>query len=130
MAGVPPDTSETMTEKRKLQVCNGYLLEFEQMARLLSCLAEKTTARRIRRDALAGETGLADRQIESLISIGSAMGLIQPMTQVLTPVGRLICHHDVFMEAQGTLEWCHYKAAGNPRNLVWFEAGTCQENAT
>lgn len=44
------------------------------MARLLSFLAEKTTVRRIGRDALVGETGLADRQIESLISIGSAMG--------------------------------------------------------
>ena len=53
--------------------------------------------------------------------MASAMGLIKPSNQVLTPIGMLIAEHDIFIEKQGTLEWCHYIGAGSYRNLVWFE---------
>ena len=67
------------------------------------------------------DTGLADRQVESLVSMGSAMGLIKPGLQVLTPAGLLIAEHDIFFEKKGSLEWCHYVGAGSYRNLIWFE---------
>lgn len=107
--------------RRKFQVCNGYLLEFEQLARVLHFLLENKGAKKISRASLQEGTGLADRQLESLVSMGVAMGLILPGRQILTPVGLLIAGNDIFIEKKGTLEWCHYVAAGSPRNLIWFE---------
>lgn len=107
--------------QRKLQIGNGYLLEFEQLARILDYLLERRSAKRINRKELQKETGLSNRQIEGLVSMGSAIGLIKPRLQVLTPIGCLIAKHDLFFEKQGTLEWCHYIGAGSYRNLIWFE---------
>jgi hypothetical protein len=53
--------------------------------------------------------------------MSSALGLITPRTQLLTPFGRLVTRHDLFLDAPTTLEFCHFLAAGNSRNLVWFE---------
>lgn len=107
--------------RRKFQVSNGYLLEFDQLARILHFLLENREAKKINRRVLQENTGLADRQVESLISIGSAMGLIKPGNQVLTPTGLLLAEHDIFIERTGSLEWCHYVGAGSFRNLIWFE---------
>ena len=107
--------------RRKFQVSNGYLLEFDQLARILHLLLEHRDAKKINRKVLQEDTGLADRQVESLISMGAAMGLIKPGRQVLTPVGLLVAEHDIFMEKKGSLEWCHYVGAGSFRNLIWFE---------
>ncbi len=106
---------------RKFQVSNGYLLEFDQLARILNFLLEHMGARRIKHKILQENTGLAKRQVESLVSIGTAMGLIKPRHQILTPIGELIAKNDIFIEKKGTLEWCHYMGAGSYRNLVWFE---------
>ncbi|MEI6259321.1 MAG: DUF4007 family protein [Deltaproteobacteria bacterium] len=108
-------------DKRKLQVSNGYLLEFDQLSRVLHFLLEHRDAKKISRKVLQEDTGLADRQVESLVSMGSAMGLIKPGLQVLTPAGLLIAEHDIFFEKKGSLEWCHYVGAGSYRNLIWFE---------
>jgi len=107
--------------KRKFQVSNGYLLEFDQLARILHFLLEHRDIKKIKRKALQEDTGLADRQVESLVSMGAAMGLIRPGSQVLTPVGLLIAEQDIFIEKRGSLEWCHYIGAGSFRNLIWFE---------
>ena len=107
--------------RRKFQVCNGYRLEFDQLARILHFLLEHRELKKITRDALKEDTGLADRQVASLVSMGAAMGLITPNSQVLTPVGLLIAEQDIFIEKRGSLEWCHYVGAGSFRNLIWFE---------
>lgn len=107
--------------RRKFQVSNGYLLEFDQLARILHFLLEHRYAKKINRKILQEDTGLADRQVESLVSMGAAMGLITPGRQVLTPVGLLIAEQDIFIEKRGSLEWCHYVGAGSFRNLIWFE---------
>ena len=107
--------------RRKFQVSNGYLLEFDQLARILHFLLEHRDAKKINSRALQEDTGLADRQVESLVSMGAAMGLVTRGRQVLTPVGLLIAEQDIFIEKRGSLEWCHYVAAGSFRNLVWFE---------
>lgn len=110
-----------MLYKRKFQVSNGYLLDFDQLARVLNFLKENPSAKKVKRKDLQEGTGLSDRQLESLVSIGSAMGLIQPRNQILSPVGRLVAEHDIFIEAKGTLEWCHYAGSGSYKNLVWYE---------
>ena len=107
--------------RRKFQVSNGYLLEFDQLARILHYLLEHRDAKKINRKDLQADTGLAGRQVEGLVSIGGAMGLIKPNNQVLTPVGLLIAEQDIFIENIGSLEWCHYVGAGSFRNLIWFE---------
>jgi hypothetical protein len=107
--------------KRKFQVSNGYLLEFDQLARILHFLLENKGAKKISRKSLQEDTGLADRQIESIVSMGVAMGLIKPGSQILTPAGLLIAEHDIFIEDRGSLQWCHYVGAGSSRNLIWFE---------
>jgi hypothetical protein len=107
--------------RRKLQVCNGYLLEFDQLARILHFLLENRSVQKISRASLRESTGLADRQVESIISMGVALGIIQPGRQILTRIGTLIAQNDIFIEKRGTLEWCHYVAAGSQRNLIWFE---------
>lgn len=132
-AGIPTDmpvdysaaeglrVSKRNDGRRKFQVCNGYLLEFDQLARVLHFLLEHRDAKKISRASLRESTGLADRQLESLVSMGVAMGLVQPGRQILTPVGLLIAESDIFIEKKGTIEWCHYVAAGSRRNLIWFE---------
>lgn len=107
---------------RKLQVGNGFLLEFEQLSRILNYLLTQHTAKKISRKELHKETGLSDRHLESLVSMCSAMGLVRPRLQVLTPTGYLVAAHDMFFEKKGTLEWCHYVGAGTYKNLIWFEA--------
>jgi hypothetical protein len=113
-------SNNTIT-RRKFQVSNGYLLEFDQLARVLHCLIEHWGTVKIKRTVLQEGTGLADRHVESLVSIGSAMGLIKPGAQVLTPTGLLIAKHDIFFEKKASLEWCHYVGASSYRNLIWFE---------
>jgi hypothetical protein len=107
--------------RRKLQVSNSYLLEFDQLARVLNFLFKHKGSKKIKRKELKEETGLADRQVEALVSMGTAMGLIKPIVQILTPTGLIVSSNDIFLENKGTLEWCHYKAAGSYQNLIWFE---------
>jgi hypothetical protein len=116
-----PETGGTSAPKRKLQLCNGYLLEFDKLSRVLSAIRDQGKTRRISRGSIVEATGLPDRHVESLVSMGSAMGLIAPGVQLLTRVGALVATHDVFFERTGTLEWCHYRASGSFRNLVWFD---------
>ena len=115
------NTATKKNIRRKFQVSNGYLLEFDQLARVMHFLLEHRDLKKISRNILREETGLADRQVESLVSMGAAMGLIIPGRQILTPFGSLIAKHDIFIEKKGTLEWCHYTGAGSFRNLIWFE---------
>ena len=119
-----PSKKQSLKNKnlqRKLQISNSYLLEFDQLARVLNFLLEQRAAKRISRKVLREDTGLADRQIAGLVSMGAAMGLIKPSVQILTSDGLIIAEHDIFLEGQGTLEWCHYKGAGSYKNFLWFE---------
>lgn len=123
---VPPAVAETPATKSdnpvqpKLQVSNGYSFDAAQNAQLLTYIVERPTVRKFaRRDMMEG-TGLSEGQTESLASIGAAIGLVTPRTTVLTPYGKLVAHHDLFLDSPLTLEFCHFLGAGNPRNLIWF----------
>ena len=110
-----------MASNRKLQISNGYLFEFEQLSRILHFLEDHRVEKRIYRKDIQENTGLSNRQIESVVSIGCALGIITPGTQILTQVGALIAAQDIFLEKTGTLQWCHYQGASQYRNLVWYE---------
>ena len=121
----PRDSKKTPAAKksnrRKFQVSRSHLFEFNHFSRILSFLYENRSTKRISRDLLIENSGLPDGQVASLISIGAAMGLIQTRNQTLTPIGLIIAKYDIFLEGQGTLEWCHYKGAGSYKNFLWFE---------
>jgi len=119
--GPSSEAAEEDTIRRKFQVSNSYLLKFDQLSRVLNFLLGHKEAKKINRKELQEDTGMAERHVENLISMGAAMGLIKPGSQVLTPAGLLIAEHDIFFEKTGTLEWCHYEGAGTYRNLIWFE---------
>lgn len=114
-------SGETAASERKLQVSNGYLLDAAQLARLLSFIDSKPQAKKISSAELIDGSGLSARQVENLVSMGSALGLIIPRTQLLTQFGRLVAKNDLFLDSAVTLEFCHFLAAGRQRNLVWFE---------
>ena len=117
----PSRSVNDASRRRKLQLCNGYLLEFNELSRVLNAIWAQRDSRRIARRTLVETTGLPDRHVESLVSMGSAMGLVKPGVQLPTKAGALVAAHDMFFERTGTLEWCHYKGAGSYRNLVWFD---------
>jgi len=101
--------------RRKFQVSNGYLLEFDQLARILHVLLDYQESKKVSKETLEEETGFVDRQVETLVSMGAAMGLIIPNRQILSPIGLIIAKHDIFIEKKGSLEWCHYNGAGSVR---------------
>ena len=106
---------------RRFDVSYGYLLECDQLARALHSMLEHVSAKRISQQHLLEDTGLSNRQVKSLVSIGAATGLVRPGRLTLTPIGVLVARHDIFLETKGTLEWCHYVAASSYRNLLWYE---------
>jgi len=110
-----------MQKKRKLQISNGYYLVFEQLAQLLVVLKERPHLKRVPRRLFMDQTGLAERQVENLVSIACAVGLIRPVTSTLTAFGALVVEHDGFADQIATLEFLHFCGAGNDRNLVWFD---------
>ena len=114
------DESRTVGD-RKLQVSNGYNLDAAQLARLLHFIESNPQARKITGAQLIEGSGLSKRQVENLVSIGTALGLVTPRTQLLTAFGQLVVGHDIFFDHLTTLEFCHFLAAGSARHLVWFE---------
>lgn len=108
--------------RRKIQLSRSHLFDFNHFSRILAFLLTRENNVKAPRTDLIENTGLPDGQVASLLSIGSGMGLIQPVLQTLTTTGALIAQRDLFFEDVGTLEWCHYQGAGNWRNFFWFEA--------
>lgn len=110
-----------MRAARKLQISNGHYLQFDQLARILHAITSLSADQKITMSYLEEETGLPFRQVRNRISIARAMGIIEMNSLQLTPLGSLISTYDPFFEMKGTLEYIHYMAAGNYRNLIWFE---------
>ncbi len=108
--------------RRKIQISRSHLFNFNHFSRILTLLLARGNAAKVPRNVIIEQTGLPDGQVASLLSIGAAMGLIQPVRQTLTATGALIARRDMFLEDVGTLQWCHFKGAGTWRNYFWFEA--------
>ena len=110
-----------MKKNRKLQISNGHYIDFDQIARLIHAITTAEQGQKISIDFLEQDTGLPFRQVRNRISIARSMGLLEERSFRLTSFGSLIVRHDLFFEIKGSLEYVHYLAAGNYKNLIWFE---------
>ncbi len=110
-----------MKKNRKLQISNGHYIDFDQIARLIHAITTAEQDQKITTGFLEQDTGLPFRQVRNRISIARSMGLLEERSFSLTSFGSLIVRHDPFFEIKGSLEYVHYLAAGNYKNLIWFE---------
>jgi hypothetical protein len=103
----------------KLQLTNGYHVHFDQISRILQYLLTTGSRKKIPRKEIVANLGLADRQVENLISISVGFSLMKPRTSVLTALGRIIAEKDVYFESIETLWIVHYIISSNPEWVVW-----------
>ncbi len=102
----------------KLQLTNGYEIDFGQIAQLLAAI-ERDGRGRIPVASLAETMGISYRQAENLGSIARALELATAKTYQLTRLAKLIIERDRFFDDLGTLWFLHYVVASDPRHLVW-----------
>jgi len=102
----------------KLQLGNGYSLDFDQLARLLNavCLSESSKITQIE---LGEAIGVADRKAESLSSWAIALGLTKKGSYKPTALGLLIRERDPFFDDLGTLWFLHYVISSDSRYIIW-----------
>jgi hypothetical protein len=105
-------------ENGKLQVGNGYNLELDQLARLLSAVCGDQRGK-IPQPDLASAVGVAERKVENLASLANALGLIQKVTYKPTVIGILVQRYDPYFDDIGTLWFLHYSISSDPRFIIW-----------
>lgn len=103
----------------KLELTNGYRLNFQEFSRILGYLKEQNRRNIIPRHEIIETLGMSIRQYESLSSILVALGLIKPTTFVLTSFGSTIAEKDLFFERVESLWLMHYIISCNPKWVVW-----------
>jgi len=104
--------------KPKLQLSNGYFVNFTYLARILNAVCQDQRER-IPQAELAAATGFTERHVKHLCGIAHALGLIERITYKPTLLGRLVHQYDPFFDDVGTLWFLHYMISSNPYNLVW-----------
>ncbi len=104
--------------KPKLQLSNGYFVNFTYLARILNAVCHDQRER-IPQAELATAVGFTERHVKHLCGIAHALGLTEKVTYKPTPLGRLIHNYDPFFDDVGTLWFLHYMISSNPYNLVW-----------
>ena len=102
----------------KLQLTNGYDVDFGQIAQFLA-VVERDERARIPLADLGNAIGLPYRQAENVGSIVRAFDLAQSISYKLTPLAKTINAHDRFFDDIGTLWFLHYVIASEPRHIVW-----------
>ena len=102
----------------KLQLTNGYEVNFDQMARFLAAM-ERDGRTRIPIADLGNAIGVSYRQAENIGSIVRALALAQPLTYQLTAQAKVINANDRFFDDTGTLWFLHYVIASESRHIVW-----------
>ena len=113
-----PTMVGSKASKPKLQVANGYSVNFDQIAQLLHAIGQDSR-KRIPLTGLAEGVGLSTMQMKYLTGIAVALGLIVPITMRMTPTGALVVEHDQFFDGLGTLWFLHYVIGSNPQLLIW-----------
>ncbi len=104
--------------KPKLQLSNGYFVNFTYLARILNSVCQDQRER-IPQVELAAAIGFTERHVKHLCGIAHALGLTERVTYKPTPLGRLVQKYDPFFDDVGTLWFLHYIISSNPYNLVW-----------
>ena len=102
----------------KLQIANGYNLEFDTLARLLDMVCRDERGR-IPMEDLASAMGVADRQAKHLSALANALGLTEQVIYKPTPLGWLVKERDPFFDDLGTLWFLHYIIGSDPRAIIW-----------
>lgn len=110
--------SESTPVKTKLQVSKGYLVQFDQLARVLAFVCADGRGRIPSQD-IAEATGLATAQAQNLCSIAEALGLTETILLKPTALGKLVAARDPFFDDLGTLWFLHYTIGSDPRFLIW-----------
>ena len=113
-----PEGEPDKVIKRKLQVANGYSVNFGQLAQLLHAVSQDN-CKKLPVTELAEGIGISTMQMKYLSGIAVALGLIAPMTMRMTPTGTLVAEHDQFFDDLGTLWFLHYIVGSNPQLLIW-----------
>lgn len=109
--------------KPKLQLGNGYPLNFTYLACVLQAICQDSRSR-IPLDDLSATVGLTERHVKQVCSIARALGLLSQITYKPTSLGRLIHQHDAFFDDPGTLWFLHYVISSDSHNLVWHRMVT------
>ncbi len=102
----------------KLQIGNGYNLEFDTLARLLDMVCRDERGR-IPMEELASVMGVADRQAKHLAALANLLGLTEQIIYKPTALGRLVKERDPFFDDLGTLWFLHYVSGSDPRAIIW-----------
>lgn len=102
----------------KLQLANGYPLDFNQLAQLLHavCVSESS---KISQLELSEAIGIADRKAENISSLAIALGLVKKGSYRPTELGTLVRERDPFFDDLGTLWFLHYVISSDARYIVW-----------
>lgn len=103
----------------KLQLANGFFIDFSQISRLLNFSVKNQERGRIPVDIYATNIGMATRRTKNLCGIAGAFELIRPVVLTPTKLGLIIHAHDPFLEELGTLWLLHFTVASNKKHVVW-----------
>lgn len=103
----------------KLQLTNGFFLDFAQVARMVAYAAEHGGGARILVKDYAHGIGLGIRRVEHLGSLAVALGLLRPRVLTASGLGQLVNKHDPYLDDLGTLWVLHYMIGSNERHVVW-----------
>jgi hypothetical protein len=103
----------------KLQLTNGFFVDFNQIARILTYAIAHQDEGRIPASAYATSMGIPIRRVENLCSMTTAFGLIRPRVLTPTELGLIIHRYDPFLDDLGTLWLLHYLISSNQRYVVW-----------
>jgi hypothetical protein len=104
--------------KPKLQLSNGYSVNFTYLARILNAVCNDQRER-VPQAELATTVGFTERHVKHLCGIAHALGLTEKVTYKPTSLGHLVHKNDPFFDDIGTLWFLHYLISSNPYNLVW-----------
>ena len=103
----------------KLQLTNGFFVNFSQIARILAYHIEHQDEGRIPSADYAMRMGVPSRRAKDLCSIAVAFELIVSMVLTPTELGKVIHRYDSFLDDLGTLWLLHYLVSSNERYVVW-----------
>ena len=105
--------------KFKLQLTNGYKLEFDQVTRILQYTQEQNSFKKIPRQKFVNALGITLMQCKNLSSICVGLDIIRPITLVLTPLGTAVAQNDIFFDNISSLWILHYIISSESKWLVW-----------
>jgi hypothetical protein len=95
-----------------------FALDLDQVRRALGLYAQPS---RLSIAQVASELGLGGPKVESLNSWLKYLGLRDPRSKQLTPLGQLMWQADPSLRDQATLCILHYVLVSNPEATVWYE---------